>query len=152
GSTKTPTVRILEGNLRIRKAQMIRQRQINGTIDTRDADDPATEYDKATQVFTETHDMYLPSYTALAQIVDANADPAQYLAQIAGRSVHVFQTVAPVPEAAAAYLHDEPEVERLVAVEEDLGEISTDLNEAEQTIARLQGVMASADHSTVYPQ
>src|SRR4029077_18079344 len=53
-STKTPTVRILEGNLRIRKAQMIRGAQILGTIDAKEQDDPATEYDRAVQVFTET--------------------------------------------------------------------------------------------------
>ncbi|HEX4416337.1 MAG TPA: tetratricopeptide repeat protein [Kofleriaceae bacterium] len=150
-STKTPTVRILEGNLRIRKAQMIRGAQVAGTLDTRDGDDPATEYDKAVQVFTETHDTYLPSYAALAQMVDDKADPAQYLAQIAGRSEHVFQAAAPVPEAAIQYLRDEPAVQRVVAVEGDLGEISADISETEAMIARLEGVLAAKDRTAVYP-
>lgn len=150
-SQKTPTVRILEGNLRIRKAQMIRGAQLLGTLETRDQDDPATEYDKAVQVFTETHDLYIPSYAALAQMVDSTASPGQYLTQIAGRSEHVFQAAAPIPEAAVQYLRDEPEVQRVVAVETDLGEINSNIAEADATIARLEGVLAAGDKTAVYP-
>jgi hypothetical protein len=150
-STKTPTVRILEGNLRVRKAQMVRGAQIEGTLDEHQATDPATEYDKAARVFTETHDLYMPSYAALAQMVDSGADPAQYLAQIAGRSAHVFQAVAPLPEAAVQYLRDEPEVQRVVAVEADLGDITANLAQTEATITRLEGVLAAADKTAVYP-
>jgi tetratricopeptide (TPR) repeat protein len=151
-STKTPTVRILEGNLRIRKAQMVRGAQILGTVgEQSSADDPQTQYDKAVQIFTETHDMYMPSYAALAQMVDSNADPGQYLAQIAGRSEHVFQSVAPLPEAAIQYLRDEPEVQRAVAVETDLGDISANLAQTEAVIVQLEGVLAARDKSTVYP-
>jgi hypothetical protein len=150
-STKTPTVRILEGNLRIRKAQMIRGAQIEGTLDNRAPDDPATEYDKAVQIFTETHDMYVPSYAALAQMVDSGGDPAQYLTQIAGRSAHVFQAAAPIPEAAVQYLRDEPETQRVVSVEIDLGEVSANLGETEAMIARLEGVLAAGDKTAVYP-
>lgn len=150
-STKTPTVRILEGNLRIRKAQMVRSAQLQGTLDNRAQDDPATEYDKAAQVFSETHDMYVPSYATLVQMADGGADPAQYLAQIAGRSEHVFQAAAPIPEAAAQYLRDEPEVQRVVAVEVDLGDISSNIAATEATIARLEGVLAAGTRTTVYP-
>jgi hypothetical protein len=150
-STKTPTVRILEGNLRVRKAQMIRGAQIQGTLDDHSEDDPETEYDKAVQVFTETHDMYMPSYAALARIVDSDADPAQYLTQIAGRWEHVFQAAAPMPEAAIQYLRDEPEIQRVVAVEADLGEITTNISQTEVTIARLEGVIGAGDRSAVYP-
>src|SRR5262249_60870593 len=52
---KTPTVRILEGNLRIRKAQLIRQAQIAGTINPNETSDPTAEYDKAARLFAETH-------------------------------------------------------------------------------------------------
>jgi Tetratricopeptide repeat len=150
-SNKTPTVRILEGNLRLRKAQMIRTAQIEGTLDSREPDDPSTEYDRAAQVFAETHDMYVPSYAALARMVDSGANPAQYLAQIAGRSDRVFQAAAPIPEAAVQYLRDEPEVQRVVAVETDLAAITADIAEAEATIARLEGVLAARDKRLVYP-
>jgi tetratricopeptide (TPR) repeat protein len=150
-STKTPTVRILEGNLRLRKAQMLRTAQIQGTLDAKEQDSPATEYDRAAQVFAETHDMYVPSYAALSRMVDSGAGAAQYLAQIAGRQPHVFQAAAPIPEAAVQYLRDEPEVQRVVAVEGDLGQISANIAEAEATIARLEGVLAARDRTVVYP-
>jgi len=150
-STKTPTVRILEGNLRVRKAQMIRTAQIQGTLDERNHDDPETEYDKAVEVFTETHDLYMPSYAALSRIVDSKADPAQYLTQIAGRWDHVFQAAAPIPEAAIQALRDEPEVQRAVAVESDLGDITANIAQTEMMLARLEGVVAAADKAAVYP-
>ncbi|MGN6107160.1 MAG: tetratricopeptide repeat protein [Kofleriaceae bacterium] len=150
-STKTPTVRILEGNLRIRKAQLIRQKQIAGTLEKDSESDPEVEYDKASQVFTETNDMYLPSYQALAQMVESNGDPAQYLAQIAGRSPTVFQATAPIPEAAAQYLREEPEVQRVVNVESDLQEIETNLEQSAAILARLEGVLAAGDRTAMYP-
>ncbi len=152
-TNKTPTLRLLEGNLRIRKAQMIRDAQITGTLDAnyRNAD-PSLEYDKAAQVFSETHDMYMPSYTALSLMVDSTADPAQYLAQLAGRSPKIFQTTVPMPEAAAQYLRDEPEVQRIVSVEVDLGEIESNIALSEQVIERLEGVLSAGDRTAVYPQ
>jgi tetratricopeptide (TPR) repeat protein len=149
-STKTPTVRLLEGNLRIRKAQLIRGAQIQGTLDPKSGDDPATEYDRAAQMFKDTHDTYAPSYASLAQLAESS-DPGQYLAQIAGREPHVFQTAAPIPEAAVQYLRDEPEVQRVVAVEADLGTIHADLAQTEATIARLEGVAAASDRAAAYP-
>ena len=151
-STKTPTVRILEGNLRVRKAQMIRGAQIQGTVDAKDIDDPSTEYDKAAQLFTETHDMFVPSYAALSRMVAGGTPPAQYLSQIAGRSGHVFQAAAPIPEAAVQYLRDEPAVQRVVAVQGDLEDIHANIAEAETTIARLEGVLAAGDRNAVYPE
>jgi tetratricopeptide (TPR) repeat protein len=150
-STRTPTVRILEGNLHIRRAQMVRGAEITGAMLETDHDTPSTDYDKASQVFTETHDMFLPSYQTLAAMIDSDANAEQYLLQIAGRESHVFQAMAPLPEAAAQYLRDEPQVQRAVAVEADLGEIQANIAEAEATIARLEGVLAAADRTTVYP-
>src|SRR6185436_7690799 len=86
-----------------------------------------------------------------ARMVDSGANPAQYLTQIAGRSERVFQAAAPLPEAAVQYLRDEPEVQRVVEVEGDLGDITANIAEAEATIGRLQGVLAAGDRSTVYP-
>lgn len=150
-SPKGATVRILEGNLRIRKAQKIRLNQITGSLDAAKEGDPAIEYDKARATFQETHDLYMPSYLALAQMVDNTKDPGQYLSQIAGRSGHVFMASTPLPDAAAQYLREEPEVQRIVTVEQDLGEIQSNLEQAEATVARLEGVLAANDKTAVYP-
>ncbi len=150
-SQKTPTVRILEGNLRIRKAQMIRQAQIAGTVSPDEPSDPAVEYDKATKIFTETHDAYMPSYTALTQMLDGNADPSGFVAQIAGRQQHIFQTAPAIPEAAAQWLRDEPEVQRFVGIETDLADIQANIDQSAEIIERLNAVIAAKDHSFLYP-
>ncbi|MGE5180446.1 MAG: tetratricopeptide repeat protein [Acidobacteriota bacterium] len=148
---KTPTVRILEGNLRIRKAQMLRQQQVNGTINNEEHSDPAQEYDKAAQLFTQTHDQYVPAYTALAQAVDGKLDPAAFIDQIAGRSRHVFQLAAPVPEAAVQMLRDEPNVQVFDSSEDDLSQIQADIRDSEEIIARLDAIIASGDRTAIYP-
>jgi hypothetical protein len=150
-STKTPTVRILEGNLRIRKAQMIRQAQIDGVVSPDEKSDPATEYDKATKIFTETHDQYMPSYVALSQMVDGSLDPTSFITQIAGRNEHVFQLAQPIPEAAAQWLRDEPEVQRFVGIESDLGDVQANLSATQSLIERLDAAIAAKDHSELYP-
>jgi TolA-binding protein len=150
-STKTPTVRILEGNLRIRKAQMLRQSQIAGTINNEDKADPASEYDKAAQIFAQTHDQFAGAYTAMAQVVDGKLDPATFIDQVAGRSEHVFQLSPPVPEAAAQMLRDEPDVQVFDAVEGDLSEISANIQASEDIIARLDAIIASGDRTAIYP-
>lgn len=150
-STKTPTVRILEGNLRIRKAQMIRQGQIAGTVNTNEPSDPAVEYDKATKIFTETHDAYLPSYQALSQMVDGSADPAAFVAQVAGRQEHIFQTAPAIPDAAAQWLRDEPAVQEFVGIETDLADIQSNIEQSADIIERLNAVIAAKDHSFLYP-
>jgi len=149
-SNRTATVRVLEGNLRIRKAQMNRLAQITNTVEANQTD-PAVEYDKAAAVFNETHDVYYPSYVALEAMMESGADPADYLAQLAERQTVAFQAVAPIPEAAAQYLREEPETARAVANQVDLGTIQAHLTESENTIARLEAVVAANDKSVVYP-
>jgi len=149
-SNRTATTRVLEGNLRIRKAQMNRQAQITNTVEANQTD-PAVEYDKAAAVFAETHDAYYPSYVALSAMLESGGDAADYLAQLAERQNQTFQAVAPIPEAAAQYLREEPETQRAVANQVDLGTIQAHLTESENTIARLEAVLAANDKSVVYP-
>lgn len=150
-STKTPTVKILEGNLRIRKAQMIRGAQVAGTINAEEKSTPAKEYEKAEKLFSETHDAYHPSYMALSRMVDGTLDPASFIDQISGRNTRVFQTATPIPEVAAQWLREEPDVQRIVSVETDLALVQRHLDESTATIDRLEGVLATGDRWTLYP-
>ncbi|HSD87904.1 MAG TPA: tetratricopeptide repeat protein [Kofleriaceae bacterium] len=150
-STKTPTVRILEGNLRIRKAQMLRQAEINGTVNTEEKSSPAKEYAEADKIFSETHDQYAPSFQALDRMVTGALDPASFIDQISGRNERLFSSSAPIPEAAAQFLREEPEVDRVVHVETDLAEIQANITDSEAIINRLEGVLAKNDHFSLYP-
>ncbi len=151
-STKTPTVKLLEANLRIRKAQMIRQAQIAGTISTEERSSPVLEYGKAEKLFTETHDAYMPSYMALTRMAEGQLEAASFIDQISGRNTHVFASATPLPEAAAQWLREEPEVQKVVGVETDLALIQRYLDESSATITRLEGVLASGDRLSLYPQ
>lgn len=150
-ATTSPTVRLLEGNLRIRKAQLIRQAEITGTKSADERSTPQAEYEKAEKIFTETHQRYHPSFLALERMVAGTLNPASFIDQISGRNTRVFASSAPIPEAAAQWLREEPEVQRVVNVETDLNNIRNSLTEAEQTITRLEGVLATGDRLTLYP-
>ena len=131
-STKTPTVRILEGNLRIRKAQMIRQAQIDGTVDADETSDPATEYDKAAKIFTETHDQYMPSYLALSQMVDGSArSGVVHRADRRPQRARVPDSRADPRGGRAVAARASPRSSAFVGVETDLGDIQSNLDQAE---------------------
>jgi tetratricopeptide (TPR) repeat protein len=147
-SSKTATVQILEGNLRIRKAQMIKEKQIAG-IESGGL--PETEYDKARALFTITHGQYAPSYNELERMLAAKEDATQFLAQITGRSSRIFQVNSAMPEVAAAWVREEPEVQRVVSVESDLAQIEGNIREAELTIERLEGLLGAPRRGNVYP-
>jgi hypothetical protein len=148
-SGRTPTIRILEGNLRIRKAQMIRASQVEGTGNA--ADDPGIEYEKANTVFTDTHDQYYPGYIALSKLVVANADPAKYFDQLTGRGGRAFEVTAPLPDEAATFIRDQPGMQRLVGIANDLAVVRTTLDQTRQMLDELDLVIASKDTYDVYP-
>lgn len=148
-SQRLPTVRILEGNLRVRKAQGIHEKVMAG-LDTGSASG-TEEYQKATVLFTETHALYAPPHDELAKIIAANDDPQAFMAQITGRASETFHTNSTMPEIAAAWIRDEPNVNRVMTVETDLGDIQAEINEAERTIQRLDAVLGSPNRVNIFP-
>ncbi len=147
-SSKTATVQILEGNLRIRKAQMLKEKEIAG-IDPGAL--PVVEYDKARLLFATTHSQYAPSYNELERLLAAKEDATQFLAQITGRSSRTFQVNSAMPEVAAAWVREDAEVQRVVSVETDLAQIEGNIREAELTIERLEGLLDAPRRGNVYP-
>jgi hypothetical protein len=150
-SARTPTVRILEGNLRIRKAQLLRQRQIDGTFNGEEKSSPTLEYEKADKLFAETHDQYAPSFIALKHVVDSHADPKALVDEVGGLSTHMFQLVPPLPPVAGQMLHDDPGVAEFIGVEDDLAAIRANIVSTEAAMQQLQANIASPDHSRLYP-
>jgi hypothetical protein len=149
-SSKTPTVKILEGNLRIRKAQMVKARlDLGGKVEGKS---PSEEYDLANKIFTDTHDTYVVPHDELKKILDDKTDPEQFVAQVTGRSSRTFQVNATMPEIAAAWLREDPEVARVVAIEGDLGEIQDNISETERTIERIEISMGSANRVNLFPK
>jgi len=142
-STRLPNVKILEGNLRIRKAQ-----RLNDTSNTRAAGD---EYDRAVFVFEQLRGVFEKPRAELDRAIAEKRSPSDYLAQITGRHAETFDIKATLPEVAASWLRDEPEVGRVVAVEGDLGQVEGDVEIAEKTIRRLEYALSTPSRVNIFP-
>ncbi len=142
-STRLPNVKILEGNLRIRKAQ-----RHGDTNNPRAASD---EYDRAVFVFDQLRGAFEKPHAELDRAIAEHRDPRDYMAQITGRHASTFDIKATLPEVAAAWLRDEPEVGRIVAVESDLGQVEGDVEVAEKTIRRLDYALATPTRVNIFP-
>ena len=148
-SSKLPTVKILEGNLRIRKAQGLKADMVMG-ID-QGKGNPTEEYLKADRTFSETKGTYKPPHDELATIIESNRDPREFMVQITGRVSKSFEVNATMPEIAASWIRDEPDVQNLVAIETDLGDIQDNVSEAEKTIDRLDAALSSKNRVNIFP-
>jgi tetratricopeptide (TPR) repeat protein len=148
-SAKLPTVKILEGNLRIRKAQKLKDQEVMGVGQGRG--NPVEEYLKADRTFADTRGTYKQPHDELTAIIAADQDPRDFMLQITGRVSQTFEVAATMPEIAAAWIRDEPDVERIVAVEADLGDIQANIAEAERTVDRLDAALTSNNRFNVFP-
>ncbi len=141
-SQRMPDVRILEGNLRIRKAQNISE---DGSGNAKE------QYDKAVEVFDMTRANFKDSHEKLKALMAEQSDASAFLEQITGRSSETFDVSATLPEVAAAWLRQQPEVERVVNIETDLGQIETEIEVAEKTIARLEAAINTPSKVNIFP-
>jgi tetratricopeptide (TPR) repeat protein len=140
-SAMLPDVRILEGNLRIRKAQA--QGVVTGNS--------AEEYDKATRVFEDTSRKYDEPRKRVEEIVAAHDDPRQFFAQITGRAEQVLQVKVELPEVVLAWMRELPDVQRVLGVSKNLDEIRTDLDETTNMIERLERAVSSPSRVALFP-
>lgn len=141
-SQRMPDVRILEGNLRIRKAQRI---AVDGKGNSQE------EYDRAIEVFDATRNNFRESHEQLKTIIAEHSDASSFLEQITGRSSDTFEVVSTVPEVAAAWLRQQPEVARVVEIENNLGQIESEIEEAEATIIRLEAAINTPSRVNIFP-
>lgn len=141
-SARMPTVRLLEGSLRIRKAQQLADENKGN---------PNEEYDKATEIFGNTKASFTAPFAALQKFVADNEDPQAFLAQITGRQSETFDTNSTMPEIAAAWLREEGDVQRVVAIETDLGQIRDEIAESDKVILRLEQALESQSRVNIFP-
>lgn len=141
-SARLPDVRILEGNLRIRKAQTVAVARGNS----------AEEYAKATQVFEQTRDTYEKPKADLDKLLAEHNDPRIFFNQITGRAGATLETQVELPEVVVNWLREEAEVSRAVGVSTDLDEIRTSLDESTALIARLERAVSSPSRVAIFPQ
>lgn len=143
-SAMLPDVRILEGNLRIRKAAVLEESGASGNA--------VEEYDKAMGVFEDTRDTFEVPRAEIERIIAEREDPRKYVNQITGRSSETFDVdAAKLPAVAVAWLREEPEVGRVVDLDQDLITIRADLDVAESNLTRVERALASPSKVNVFP-
>jgi len=142
-SAVLPDVRILEGNLRIRKARMIAESGMGNSLE---------EFDHAMTVFTETRDTFEHAHEAIDRIVKENEDPRKFVNQITGRSSETFDVEAQLPQVAVEMLREEAEVSRVIDVDSDLVGIRQDVESTEETIKRLERAIDSPSKVNIFPE
>src|SRR5690606_12778054 len=143
-STRLPDVKILEGNLRIRKAQKL--------ADTNAKQASANEYARAVLAFETLKQVFSHPRAELERVMAEKRDPRDFLAQVTGRHAETFDIKATLPEVAAAWLREEPEVGRIITVEADLGQIQGDIEVAEKTIYRLEQALLTPSRVNIFPE
>jgi tetratricopeptide (TPR) repeat protein len=141
-SAMAPDVRILEGNLRVRKAR---------TIEDTGKGNALEEYKRAMDVFNETSQTYGSARTEIERIIAEREDPRKFVHQITGRESETFDVAAQLPPVAVQMLRQEPEVARVVAVDTDLVAIRADLRSTEETINRLRAAVSSPSRVNIFP-
>ncbi|HUH04903.1 MAG TPA: tetratricopeptide repeat protein, partial [Kofleriaceae bacterium] len=141
-SSKMPEVRILEGNLRIRRAQVLQYGTTGNSVE---------EYDRAYTVFDETRKTFKEPHAELVQIIADHRDPRTYMAQVTGRASDTFDVSTTMPEVAAEWLRRQPDVERVVVIETDLGQIRDEIAQAEATINRLELATSASQGVNIFP-
>jgi tetratricopeptide (TPR) repeat protein len=143
GTSLVPSVEILEGNLRIRKAQ---------ALSVVSAKESAAEYRRALATFEETRERFAVAHEELGRVMDEQTDARTFLHQLAGRTAETFEVRAALPEMAAAWLRQEAGVQRVVAMEQDLEQIAGDVRTSERAIERLEHALAEPSRSNVFPE
>jgi tetratricopeptide (TPR) repeat protein len=141
-SYRMPEVRILEANLRIRRAKR---------LESEGGGNPAEEYARARKLFEETRGAFADPHATLRRILDTDDDPRHYLEHITGRVSDVFETRAELPEVATTWVRREPEIKRVISIENDLGAIASEIQQAELTVARLDRALGSSERVNFFP-
>lgn len=142
-SSVQPDVRILEGNLRIRKARMVEDTGKGNSLE---------EYTKAMAVFIDTRDTYEDARAVIERIVAEHEDPRKFVNQITGRTSETFDIEAQLPPVAVEWLRQEAEVSRVIDVDTDLVTIRSDIEEGETTIRRLEAAIESPSRVNIFPE
>jgi tetratricopeptide (TPR) repeat protein len=141
-SAMVPDVRILEGNLRIRRAQLVEDAGQGNALE---------EYNKATTVFATTRDTYQKPRADIERIIAEHHDPRKFVHQITGRGAEAFDVGLELPPVAVAWLRQEPEVDRVVDLDQDLIEAREDIRTAEDNIERIERALDTPSRINIFP-
>lgn len=138
-----PEIRLLEGNLRLRKAQGIGADGLGNT---------AEEYSKATKVFEQMRGTYEKSKDDIDKLLAAHADRRAYFNALTGKGGEALDVQVEVPKPAMDAVKEDPEAGRVLGVTKTLDEVRAELGDAAKGIARLERAVASPSRVRIFPE
>jgi TolA-binding protein len=115
-SPQAPELRLLMGNLHVRLGN----------------------FALANEAFVQGRDQYEPIQRQLRETLDKSQVDRKYFESLIGKGMEKFDITALLPKDAVKWVKTDPEVARLVALTEDVGELQRGIRDAEQILSRLE--------------
>jgi tetratricopeptide (TPR) repeat protein len=105
----------------------------------------------ANDAFLRARDLFEPIHRQLWDtLAKARAD-AKFFDSLIGKGMEKFDITAFIPKLAVKWVTADPEVARVVALTEDVGELQRGLKESEQTLSRLEMAVAGQLKVGIFP-
>lgn len=128
-SPRAPELRLLMGNLHVRLGN----------------------FALANDAFMQARDQFEPIHAQLKEtLTKCQADP-KYFETLIGKGMEKFDIAAIIPRAAVKWVKADPEVARVVALTEDVGELDRGIKDSEQILSRLEMAMAGQLKVGIFP-
>lgn len=115
-SPQAPELRLLMGNLHVRLGN----------------------FALANETFVQTRDLFGPMHLQLRGNLDRSQADPKYFESLIGKGMEKFDITALIPNDGVKWVKTDPEVSRVVALTEDVGELQRGIKDSEQTLARLE--------------
>ncbi len=141
-SKTTPEVKLLEANLRIRKAQAVLEKE-NGN--------PKEELERALTIFSDIKNSYGRPHDELHRIISTGQDPKMYMSQLTGRNSESYTEQEIMPEIAAEWIRRRAEVSSILSVESDLTDVEQSFKDTNDLLIRLEGILNSPSRVSAFP-
>lgn len=105
----------------------------------------------ATQWFQRTLEEFEPVYKRLDESLSQNGDAATHFRGLIAKNLSKFDAEQVLPKEAARYIKSEPEVSRFSALAGDVTELTRSLDEAEETVRRVETALGGQKRQAVDP-
>jgi len=128
-SKEAPELRLLMGNLHLRMENFY----------------------LASDAFSKARDEFEPIQRQLqTEIVKSQQDPA-YFDNLVGKNLDKFDIAVFIPATAAKWVKSDPDVERMLVLASDVGDIERALKDSEQIVIRLERAIQTSGKAGIFP-
>jgi tetratricopeptide (TPR) repeat protein len=129
-SPNIPEVKVLQGNLLIR----------------------LTQWGRATELFTQTRDKFVPAHQRMDQLLAEHQDPNVFFDVLLARNLGDLAVTIQVPDIAVHWVKEDAKVRRAMNLVKDIREIRSGIEEARKLIERLNRAVNSPAKIKIFPE